>query len=280
MFQVVNIFADCETYVSLPLNFKSITPKTEEILKTIREVGVVYPWLICYKLEGEDKVRHSLYDDHQHRGFFQFLASLANTGTRVVLWFHNTTYDTTAIFETCGITEYEVRVKDCSGHQFIGGWFKVPGCKWKIRLADTTLYERISLRKVGELVGYPKGEIPYNMANMSINAKKRRLEYINLTNYRKESYPLRDAVDYCKRDVELLEILHGMQTKFKKEISRTVLGYEADRSVANLTQGTHSKSLLNLFMNGIDFEHDFRCVVTPEEYVKMQSVGGFTSINK
>lgn len=118
------------------------------------------------------------------------------------------------------------------------------------------------------------------MANMSINAKNRTLEYINLTTYKEENYPLRAAVDYCKRDVELLEILHGLQTKFKKEISRTVLGYEADKSIANNTQGTHSKSLLSLFMSDLDFDRDFRCVVTPEEYVKMQSVGGFTSINR
>lgn len=154
------------------------------------------------------------------------------------------------------------------------------GGRRKIWIGDTLLYQNVSLRKLGEQLGYPKGEIPYDMANLRISECGEFIEYKTIDKMDEKSFSLREAIEYCKRDVEILEHVHKNQIKAKRAMTKAILGADVEREIKSSTQGTHARELLTLFMKGIDFERDFRCPVSREEYHKMESVGGYTSISR
>lgn len=268
------MFADFETCIYIQDYNYDYSHDNPDKYKVIKKFGIVYPWLLCFKVENSRNVLHS-YDDHE--AFFEFLNSLKG---RVVLWFHNATYDLTAFLEPLGFQEYTITTKDTAGHQFIAGWFKLPKTGKRIYVGDTLLYERISLRKWGEQLNYPKGEMPYNMAEVklveSTKGEDTQIWYIDSETGKPELYPLEQALDYCKRDVELLELLYKAQLKKKIEMNKQILGVNLKR-VKQTTQSTHSRELLSMYMVSASFEKDFRTYVEPEDYAKMQSVGGFTS---
>lgn len=272
---MVNVFADFETCIYIPNYNYNYRKDDKDKYKIIKSQGVVYPWLLCFKVEDSKNIIHSF---GKHVEFFKFLDSLKG---KVVLWFHNATYDLTSFLAPLGFTEYKITTKDTAGHQFIAGWFKLPGTGKKIYVGDTLLYERISLRKWGEQLNYPKGEIPYNMAEVQVVdgediGRESLVWYIDTETGEPMLYPLDKVLDYCKRDVELLELLYKAQIRKKIEMNKQVLGVHTN-SIRQSTQSTHSRELLSLYMVSASFEQDFRTYVDPEDYLKMQSVGGFTS---
>lgn len=202
------------------------------------------------------------------------------------MWFHNATFDLTAFLAPLGFTEYEITTKDTAGHQFIAGWFVIPWTGKRIHVGDTLLYERASLRAVGERLGFPKGEIPYDMAEVMTlggndpNAPKalRWVWYININTGKPMVYPLDEAIEYCKRDVEILEAYYRDQLKSKIAMTLAVLGFKT--KVRNTTRSTQSRELLALYMDHANFEKDFRPYLDIETYKKAQSIGGFTCRNE
>lgn len=51
---------------------------------------------------------------------------------------------------------------------FLHGAMRSKKYGFSAEFGDTLLYKRISLSVVGDMLGYPKGEIPYTMANLCV----------------------------------------------------------------------------------------------------------------
>lgn len=132
-------------------------------------------------------------------------------------------------------------------------------------------------------MNYPKGDIPYDMAEVEIitsvkanGEKEDYVFYINTVTGKPDLYPMEKVLDYCRRDVELLELLYKAQIKKKIEMNKQIMGVDV-KNIKQTTQSTHSRELLSAYMSNAEFERDFRTYVDPEDYLKMQSIGGFTS---
>lgn len=178
----INIFADFETF--LYTEGYELTGLTEEETEaTLAAHCKVIPWLMGYsapaiKTDGvkmyvdEEHYQNHWSIDYPHEDFFRLLGNLYKLGYIPVIWFHNTSYDLTAAIGTA----FKKLDPEMNCHfyckdddkAFLHGAMSSGKYGFRAEFGDTLLYRRISLAVVGEMLGYPKGEIPYTMANLCV----------------------------------------------------------------------------------------------------------------
>lgn len=298
--EYVNIFADCETYIDTEHTYLNLEDYKNRDLRDLvfRNEGVVVPWLLCFEVprvgidpQGRPRMlvgREILWTVYPHEDFFKKLRHIYECKKVPLIWFHNTTYDITALFPTAmkyldPNMEIFFHVKD-SNNDFITGQIYSPKYKFKAVLGDTMKYKKISLGKVGEMFNFPKGSVVYTMANLEI------IEgvgyYTNWETGRRETFLAQDYINYCIRDVQLLSRYYDYITKFKLQLFNAV--FKEDRNPKKIarysTVGEQAKDMFNCYiyrhLRG-NFDEYFRPTVNKLEYYRQykSNNGGFTSMN-
>lgn len=283
MARYINVYCDTETYFTcedFDLDYKN-TPE-EKKLAIMREHGVIYPWLLCWKVDGR-KSKHSIFD---HSPFVEDLLSLKREGYKPIIWFHNSIYDLTSILESCfreidKHLDYKIHITNGRG-LFIHGYVSFPSFGLnRISVKDTYLYYRFSLSVLGKRFGLEKGEIPYHMADILVT-EDGVIYYTDFVTGEINTYPLKDAIDYCINDVEILALAHKDQLHFKNIMNSVIkIDGEVVSTKRNNTLGNHSKYLLDRVLKyyGLGFDKCFRPIISLEEYKKhcLSCHGGYTS---
>lgn len=202
------------------------------------------------------------------------------------IWFHNASYDLLACLNPFfrkidENLEWCLIVKD-GNKDFIKGTMYSPKYDFVCYFGDTMQYQKMSLGAFGEIFEIPKGEMPYNMADLFI--KNDEINYIDLRSGRHMIYPLEKAIGYCSRDVELVESIYFYNEERKERINKAVLGYKPKKVIAN-TLGNQAIELARLYLHHVfnrGFDDLYRREIDEDEYLiqSVSSCGGFTSHNK
>lgn len=235
----------------------------------------------------ENNVKHeSILDSRNHENFFIYLAWIYENKRIPVVYFHNATYDLTSIILPCWMKldpnlRVYIIVKDKQDSFIFGGMESVK-YGFKCKFGDTNKYENISIRKLGDIMGFSKGDVPYEIMNLELDNGLMR--YTNMQSGKQEKYSLGEYLDYCHRDIFIMEKYFYNLEYFNKKLNVEIVGRNLKNHEMS-TLGKHSKNLLSCYLyreSKKKFEDYFRLETNADEYLiqKNSNLGGFVSYNK
>lgn len=258
---------------------------------------------------------HVLYLDQNNEleMINQFLSNLSyiyNVERRTpTLYFHNSSYDITVLANLFKQLDPDMELYffcQRKNRGFLTGCMQSPKYNFYCKFGDTLKYDAtLSIAKAGDMFGKPKlGGFPYGMCDPELVGNTMDDVVVRFTDIhtgKKGEYPLKKAIDYAERDVEIMMQLHHWRCKSNEELNSLMIeDYDewpkwrksAFRTRIE-TQGSHTKRICDEYLKNNDcdivdgiFRYDLAIhyavgdLTAIYQRVINSNCGGFTTYNK